>query len=411
VRALDFGDDGASYTWRWVRSRKWQAEEAAGRAIYRAFGTSFAGDRLNEHGLSLESPVNVSVWPYRGQLLAFGEQGLPYALEPDTLETIGEYSFGRAINQVSPFSAHPCLDPDTGELYNFGISFSATRPCLNYYRFSAAGTLECRQRVRIPHPSSVHDFALGPRYAVFYLSAHHLDMEALRGGGSVMEGLRWQPEHGSHLLILERGEGRLQALIDLEARYCLHVVNCFESGGELVFDLLELDEPLYPEYQVVPKLFGNAGRAQPVRYRIDTSEWRITAREVILTELLHDFPAVDPRRAQDSTGHSWMVGVSTTGRPGAKFLDRLVRVDWEAGEIGDAYQAPSGSYLGSEPLVVPDPGDPQAAAVLCRMLTPAEHTDHVLVFDGRDLADGPLATLRLPAVTPPSFHGCWISIP
>jgi hypothetical protein len=37
--------------------------------------------------LALASPVNVSVYPVAGRLLAFGEQGLPWELDPVTLET------------------------------------------------------------------------------------------------------------------------------------------------------------------------------------------------------------------------------------------------------------------------------------------------------------------------------------
>jgi carotenoid cleavage dioxygenase-like enzyme len=409
LRSLRFDAAGMTYTWRWVHSRKWRAEEQAGRAIYRTFGTRFDGDRLNDRGLGLDSPVNVSVLPVAGHLLAFGEQGLPYAVDPLSLDTIGEHTFGRALNEVSPFSAHPSLDLVTGELVSFGISYSATRPCLSFYRFNPLGKLIRRRRVAIPHPSSVHDFALGPRHAVFYLSAHHLDMAALRDGASVMAALEWQPEHGSHLLILDRDDGHSCALINIDARYCLHVVNCFEADGELVLDLLELDEPLYPEYQTMPELFETAGPARPVRYRIDRASWSVADRQEIATGLLHDFPAIDPRRAQASTGHSWMAGISTTGKPGAKFLDRLVCVDWEQLRLSDAFQTPDGSFLGSEPLVVPHPGDPDTVAVLCRMLTPAKGQDSVLVFDGHDLAAGPVATIRLPAATPPSFHGWWMT--
>ncbi len=408
LRSLRFGADGITYTWRWVRSRKYQTEEESGRAIYRSFGTSFEGDRLNTHGLGLESPVNVSVLPFAGRLLAFGEQGLPYAINPHTLDTLGEHNFQRAVNEVSPFSAHPSLDHATGELFNFGISFSAKRPCLNFYRFNAHDELIRRQRVHIPHPSSVHDFALGPRHAVFYLSAHHLDMDAMRSGASVMEALHWRPEHGSHLLILDRDTGQTKALLEIKARYCLHVVNCFEEGSNLILDLLELDSPLYGEYQTMPELFTNAGAARPVRYRIDTISWTLLKREELTTDLLHDFPAIDPRRAQASTDHSWMVGISATGNPGAKFLDRLVRVDWEEWQMRDTYQAPAGSFFASEPLVVPDARDRAAVVVLCRMITPAKQDDSVLIFDGHDLAAGPFAKLHLPAVTPPSFHGCWV---
>src|SRR5256886_3678447 len=60
--------------------------------------------------LALESPVNVSVYPYRNSVLAFGEQGLPWELDPVTLETLGEYNFGGAVNDISQIGRASCRE-------------------------------------------------------------------------------------------------------------------------------------------------------------------------------------------------------------------------------------------------------------------------------------------------------------
>src|SRR5215208_3084293 len=88
VCSLRFARGRARFTSRFVRTAKLAAEEADGRPLFRAFGTAFEGDRL-KRGIALESPANVSVYPLFGGLLAFGEQGLPLALDPLTLETRG----------------------------------------------------------------------------------------------------------------------------------------------------------------------------------------------------------------------------------------------------------------------------------------------------------------------------------
>jgi all-trans-8'-apo-beta-carotenal 15,15'-oxygenase len=137
--------------------------------VYRMFGTSFAGDEL-KRGIGLESPVNVSVYPFRGALLAFGEQGLPWALDPATLATRGPYTFDGQLNDLTPFGAHPKIDHHTGELFNFGVSFSAQHPALNLFRFAADGTQAYRRRLALPYASSIHDFAISGRYIVFYVS-------------------------------------------------------------------------------------------------------------------------------------------------------------------------------------------------------------------------------------------------
>src|SRR5687768_5221315 len=154
VYALRFGSQGIHFTSRFVQTPKLLGEEAAGRFLYRGFGTAFPGDRLRRK-VMLEPPVNVSVYPYNGKLLAFGEQTLPYELDPVTLETSGEYDFKGSLNEVSPFSAHAKFD---GHLLNFGVAFSAAKPMLNVYEFDGTGALLSRKRYAIGNPHSVHDF-------------------------------------------------------------------------------------------------------------------------------------------------------------------------------------------------------------------------------------------------------------
>ncbi len=87
-----FTDDGVRFTSRFVQTPKLRDEEAAGRFLYRGFGTAFPGDRLRRK-VMLEPPVNVSVYPWAGKLLAFGEQCLPLELDPVTSNFAGEYDF------------------------------------------------------------------------------------------------------------------------------------------------------------------------------------------------------------------------------------------------------------------------------------------------------------------------------
>jgi len=125
VSSLRFGRDSVHLKSRYIRSRKFEEEQRAGRPLFRTFGTAFEGSRLNSIHNGLESPVNVSVYPFRERLLAFGEQGLPWELDSETLETRGQMTFGGRLNAASPFAAHPKFDPETGEMFNFGVFFAA----------------------------------------------------------------------------------------------------------------------------------------------------------------------------------------------------------------------------------------------------------------------------------------------
>lgn len=416
VMALHFDGtgtgDGPRYVARFVRSAKFEREEAESRACFRTFGTAFEGDELLR-GVALASPVNVSVYPHGGRLLAFGEQGLPWELDPQTLETVGEHTFNRRLNPISPFSAHPGFDPATGEMVNFGVSFAADRPTLNLYRISREGEVLSRQRSALPYPASIHDFGLSPRFAVFYVNPYLMEMgRFMEGGQTVLDCLSWQPELGSILMVVDRetGETVLEVPAGREGRagYCLHHVNAFEpSDDRLVVDVLELEEPVYPDYQPVPDLFENVAPSHPVRYVIDLEAGEVVERHETPYELAADFPAVAPGKAGQPNHEFWMLAISKTGRTGRKFLDRLVRIDLAAGEEADAWQPEPGRYLGNEPVVVGSP-DGDELLVIVHELDPAERRSTMVMLDAKDLAGGPVVRLPLPGAVAPLFHACWV---
>ncbi len=410
VCALRFEPERVHFTNRFVRSTKFVAEEEAGHPLFRAFGTAFAADQM-KRGMALESPVNVSVYPYRGTLLAFGEQGLPWELDPATLETRGVCTFGGRLNEISPFSAHPKFDPTTGEMFNFGISFSTTQPKLHMYRFDAQAQLRYRKRLRLEYPCSVHDFSLSPSYAVFYLSPYILNMEALTHDGlTLMEALSWEPERGSRLLLVERDTGDEIASIPIGQRYCLHLLNCFEIANRLMIDVIEYERPIYDQYQVVPDLFTDVSAAHPVRFVVDLKSHTCIARHEMDYCRAPDFPALDPRQVMLPSDDFWMLGIGDAGRPGRKFFDQLVHADWTEGAACDIYQAPPMWYLGGEPVFVGDPHDPRTGVIVCQMFD-AEHTRSVFaLFDAFRVAHGPVGILRLREPIPLLFHAAFQSL-
>jgi carotenoid cleavage dioxygenase-like enzyme len=385
-----------------VRGPKFAAEEACGRPVYRAFGTAFPGDRLRR-GVATESPVNVSVYPYRDTLLAFGEQSLPVELDPDTLETRGPYDFAGQLNEISPFAAHPKFDPAVGEMVNFGVWFDPDKPALYLYRFAADGRLADRARVPLPYPCAVHDFALTARHAVFHLSPHLLDVAALRAlGRTTLEALSWQPDRGSRLLLVRRDSGSATE-ISVGRGYCLHLINAFEAAGRLTADLIEFDRPVYDQY-LVPDLFADVAPGRPVRYVVDVAAGAVLERRELDYRQAPDFPAIDPRDAGRPYRDYWMLGIAAAGRPGRKFFDQLARGDWGAGGVRDVYRLPARCYLGGEPAFVADPREPRAGVVICPVFDAGAVATTVAVFDAFALGRGPVARLRLRAPAHLGFH-------
>lgn len=404
VCALRFEEGRVSFANRFVRSQKFIAEEKDGHPMFRAFGTAFAGDLLKRN-IMLESPVNVSVYQYHDSLLAFGEQGLPYELDPVTLETRGEFNFGGALNDLTPFSAHPKFDCETGEMFNFGVAFSATEPLLNLYRFDAQGGLVYRRRLRLDYPCSLHDFGLSQSFAVFYLSPYLLNMKSLvLEGRTLMDSLEWQPERGSRLLVASRKTGTPIASILTGSRHCLHFINCFEVDNLLNVDVLELERPIYDQYQPVPDLFTDVCEGQPVRYVVDCATGKLRERRELSYRLAPDFPSVDMHRVARPYEDFWMLGISSTGQPGRKFFDQLVHASWSSDSPSDVYHAPPEHYLAGEPVFIPDLSRKAAGSIICQIFDARKVESFFAIFDASDVAAGPVARLRLEAPIHLGFH-------
>ena len=405
ICALRFTSGGVRFTNRFVQTPKLTEEDAAGHFIYRGFGTSFPGDKLLRN-VMLEPPVNVSVYPFAGRLLAFGEQSLPLELDPYTLETRGEYDFNGNLNSVSPFAAHAKIDPVSGNLLNFGISFSATQPMLNVYEFNPEGDLLRRRRHALKYQHSVHDFGVTPNYVAFYLSPLLMDFQRFWSEGiSVMESLAWEPEKGSRILIAPRSSKTEQAFtVEVDPCYCLHLINCFEDNGRIMVDVLEMDRPIYAEYQPVPDLFQNVSACRPVRFVIDIASRAIVEKHSMTYDKAPDFPAVDPVLHGFAYDSFWVLGIEACGLPGRKFFNELVKGSWNAGEISDRYTVPAGEYLGGEPVCVMNPADPNETVVIVVHSIPAEDRCEYLLFDGHALSAGPVARLPLRHKIHAGFH-------
>ena len=411
VCSLEFANHLVHFANRFVRSAKFTAETEANEPLFRTFGTRFPDDRL-KRGIALESPVNVSVYPFSDTLLAFGEQGLPWELDPVTLDTRGVYTFGGRLNDVSPFSAHPKWDAATGEMFNFGIAFSATNPQLHIYGFDASGSLRYRKRQPLDYACSIHDCALSPSYLVLYLSPYILDMDAMREEGrALMESLRWEPQRGSQLLLISRHTGDAVASLPIGQGYCLHLINAFETDGHVIIDVVEYDQPVYDQYEVLPDMFTAVREARPVRFVVDPHTPECLERQALASLLTPDFPTLNPAQAAQPYQDFWILSMGAPPCAGRKFFNQLLRLGWDGETAGDHYQTPAHCYLGGEPLFLSNPDDSRNGAIICQIFDAKQRSSAFALFDAYHVAKGPIAVLHLREPIPLLFHASFRRAP
>ena len=108
----------ASYRARWVRTKGLAHEESAGHAVWPGI---LDPPDLSLPGGPLKDTANTDLIYWNEQLIAtWWLSGQPYSVDPRTMETLGPQRFGEQLK--TSMTAHPKVDPATGELHFFGYS-------------------------------------------------------------------------------------------------------------------------------------------------------------------------------------------------------------------------------------------------------------------------------------------------
>ena len=81
-----------------------------------------------------------------------------------SLRTMGEVTFDGKLTH--PFTAHPKVDPVTGEMVFFGYSVMGP-PYLHYSVVSQDGSLASTEPIELPRAVMMHDFAVTSEHTIF----------------------------------------------------------------------------------------------------------------------------------------------------------------------------------------------------------------------------------------------------
>ena len=156
--------------------------------------------------------------------------GRDYALDPLTLETVGEEKFGGAGDPT--MNAHGKTDPRTGEYIDYG--YGDFQRCLTYYVIGADGKLKHKARVDPPGPRLPHDTTITPRFTILHDFPLFHDVEVLKTGHRVVKFHRDLPTRFG--VIPRYGTQEQVRWFEFEPGYVLHMVNAWEDGDWITMD-------------------------------------------------------------------------------------------------------------------------------------------------------------------------------
>jgi len=401
-----FDGDGFAQRWtiaggrvahqgRFVETRRFLDESAAGRFLYPSFGTwvSRRGFRDND----TLNAANTNLLPFNGRVYALWEGGSATEVDPDTLATVGIQTWGEELRAM-PFSAHPKLDPDGG-MWNFGALPGAGSIAL--YRIGADGRVLRTAMVQIAQQAMVHDFVVSSKHLIFMIPPYDLkpgkelsfaDRHAWAGSGPGARPLR--------VVVVAKDTLTVRQVFELPPHMVFHFGNAWEDGGCTRFDVvLHEGDVLHQLGSLMAGERGPRSRSEAVQVCLDygTGQARVS-------RLLGDseFPRVAPQVVGGRHRKLVLLG-------GGQLLSSVNLVDTDSGKV-DGYRFGPGWQVEEHVLVPRSNARSETDGYLVGVAQDLRKGVGVLtVFDAAHVAAGPLALARLPYRTPHCFHGNFLT--
>ena len=404
LHAFHLHEGRVSYRNRWVRTPKWEMENANGEGL----SGGLLGRHLTDPALlALDSTVaNTNVVWHGGRLLALEEAHAPFEVDAVTLAPKGYHSFGGQLQ--GPMTAHPKLDPQTGEMVFFGYSARGPMtPDLMLHVVGADGSLKRSVHIVAPFPSMVHDFVVTRKHIIFPIFPLTGSMERIMSGRPAYA---WEPDKGTHIGIMPRdGSAADVRWFTGEACFVFHPMNAFDTDdGHVVCDMMKYPHaPLFPLPDGRP-VDSHSPAAHLVRWRFDLAGNSNTYQEQQLDDHNGEFPRLDERYSMQPYRHGYYSAAAVTDADkGREARAGLAHIDLQTGRTA-LYQPPLGDYCG-EPIFVErsasaSEGDGWVLSVIWRG---ADNRSDLAVFNAADLAAGPVALAHLSHRVPAGFHGNW----
>lgn len=418
VRAFRFESDGSMrLTARFVQTPAYKSEAAAGRLTHRGLGTN-VGDHIWQNlgfGSEVRNVANTTILRWKGRLLAGWEGGAPYALDPVTLETLGEDTFDGAI-AGQPTLAHMKEDRARDRLVTCSLKMGRTTT-LTFREFDAAGAL-CETRVA-PMPSLLfaHDFVITPNW--YIVANNPLRMKwgelarAVVGASTLMNAIASEKEAPGALYLVPRsGQGPVRTVTLPNRAFVIHYGSGFERDGAV-----HVDACLFHDFDFGSE-FGFQGPHQPFDPRLPDLRKpqrlnRITIPAEATTGTLRqlaphgvDFPRFHPGHEGRET--PLLFGATRADTDHSDPFDTVIRVDLrDPAAPLQLWTAADNVFVG-EPIFVPALDRDDAGHVLVILTDGLRERSTLAVFDATNISAGPVAAVPLPLL-PLAFHGCWDS--
>ncbi len=339
--------------------------------------------------------VNTNVFGHAGRIWASIEAGtLPVELDAE-FETVKHGLFDS--DQIAPYTAHPHLDPATGELH--AVTYSATQ--LNYVQYivvDADAKVTKIESIPLNRQPMIHDCAITQKYVLVFDFPVLLSVKGMISGESVP--YHWRENSYSRVGVMPRnGTAADIRWCTLDPCYVFHSCNAFDQDdGSIVLDAV-VHEHMFKEREGGPEVAATTFERWTLHPETGTVDRKV------ISDVLQEFPRFDERLSTKPYRYAYTIGASldfTDDHP-------LYRHDLLTGEtivrnFGANVNPKEVNFVPRHADAAEDDG-----WLLTFVTNAANQTTDFVILDAQDMLGEPVARVRLPWQMPLGFHSNWIA--
>jgi all-trans-8'-apo-beta-carotenal 15,15'-oxygenase len=397
--AIKNGEAYASY--KYVQTESLKIENKLNKYIFPTIGdipTNF----IDKWKVTFQpaNKANTSVLPLENKLLALWEGGLPYALDLETLETKGLDNLNGI--KSGAYTAHPKVDPDTGEVYNVGVVQG--KKGMNVYKSNKNGDIVKSTYVESYKYQStlIHDMCIAGEYIVYIAFPTNIDLfSLLLRKKTFNEIISWDYTGYNEIIILDKKDLNLVKRIKVDPFFFYHYSNGFvDEMGNLIIDLVK--HTGMEMFTVFPSLITKGEldkcymNGKLVRMTIDINNGKLL-NEMVLFDKNCEFPVIKDNTVgkkndtiifnYDNTNRDYFKNIAKLDLTNNKIIDR---------EFDDHQYSSEVLHIDGN----------ENDYLISTFFDGQNESSYVKIMDN-NLSD--IATFDLPEMVHFSFHGRWVN--
>ena len=385
----------AQYLNRYVRTQGFKLEREAGKNIWT--GLLEPPQMDNPYGPS-KNTANTALVYHAEKFLALWEGGAPHQITTSGLETIGPYSYNEKLN--CPFTAHPKVDPLTGEMMFLGYSL-AEPPFLQYGIVGTDGELAKTIPIDLPVGVMMHDFAITEKYTIFLDLPFTFRPERMEQGKPAF---MFESDSPSRFGIMPRhGDNNSIRWFETSPCYIFHTLNAYEEGDEVVLIACRMNSTnvfVSDEGKRDPE--GDIPRLYRWRFNLATG----LVKEEMLDETPGEFPRVNEGKLGSKTRYGYVAKIAPAPVP---LFEGLIKYDFAQG-TSQTHLFGTRCY-GGEAVFAPNPDatEEDSGWLITFVHNEESGKSELVVVNAQDMSAPPVARVKLPQRVPYGFHGTWLA--